>query len=68
MSAILEQWRPLPTARYAIFHSYQNDTAGLPFYEALDIRLAGHPQTLLAYEMNDAPLAVPYGAPVRLRV
>ncbi|MGH2391527.1 MAG: molybdopterin-dependent oxidoreductase, partial [Chloroflexota bacterium] len=54
--------------RYAIFHSYQNDTAGLPFHEALDIRLAGHPQTILAYEMNGAPLTVPYGAPVRLRV
>jgi DMSO/TMAO reductase YedYZ molybdopterin-dependent catalytic subunit len=29
---------------------------------------AFHPQTLLAYEMNGAPLAVPHGAPVRLRV
>ena len=27
-----------------------------------------HPQTILAYEMNDAPLTVPHGAPVRLRV
>ena len=34
----------------------------------LDIRLAGHPQTVLAYEMNAAPLTVPHGAPVRLRV
>jgi DMSO/TMAO reductase YedYZ molybdopterin-dependent catalytic subunit len=68
LSAILEQCRPLPTARYAIFHSYQNDTAGQSFYEALDIRLTGHPQTLLAYEMNEAPLTVPHGAPLRLRV
>ncbi|MGI8968841.1 MAG: molybdopterin-dependent oxidoreductase, partial [Chloroflexota bacterium] len=68
LSAILEQCQPLPTARYMIFHSYQNDTSGRPFYEALDIRLALHPQTMLAYEMNDAPLTVPHGAPLRLRV
>jgi methionine sulfoxide reductase catalytic subunit len=68
LTAILEQCQPLPTARYAIFHSYQNDTSGRPFYEVLDIRLLGHPQTLLAYEMNDAPLTVPHGAPLRLRV
>jgi len=68
LSAILEQCRPLPAARYAIFHSYQTDTSGRPFYEVLDIRLAGHPQTVLAYEMNAAPLTVPHGAPVRLRV
>ena len=27
-----------------------------------------HAQTLLAYEMNGAPLSVAHGAPVRLRV
>ena len=68
LSAILEQCEPLPAARYAIFHSYHIDTSNRPFYEVLDLRLAGHPQTLLAYEMNDAPLTVPHGAPVRLRV
>jgi len=68
LSAILERCQPLPTARYMIFHSYQSDTSGRPFYEALDIRLAEHPQTMLAYEMNDAPLTVPHGAPLRLRV
>lgn len=68
LSAILERCQPLPTARYVIFHSYQCDTSGRPFYEALDIRLAAHPQTLLAYAMNDQPLTVPHGAPLRLRV
>lgn len=29
---------------------------------------AFHPQTILAYDMNDAPLPVPHGAPLRLRV
>jgi len=27
-----------------------------------------HPQTLLAYDMNDRPLTVRHGAPLRLRV
>lgn len=29
---------------------------------------AFHPQTILAYGMNDAPLTVGHGAPLRLRV
>lgn len=69
LSAILDRCQPMPTARYLIFHSYQLDTKGHPFfYEALDIRLARHPQTLLAYEMNGESLSVPHGAPLRLRV
>lgn len=27
-----------------------------------------HPQTILAYEMNDKALDIPHGAPLRLRV
>jgi DMSO/TMAO reductase YedYZ molybdopterin-dependent catalytic subunit len=27
-----------------------------------------HPQTILAYDMNDAPLPIAHGAPLRLRV
>lgn len=38
------------------------------FYETIDFELAMHPQTLLAYAMNGAPLAIPHGAPLRLRV
>jgi len=68
VSAILALCEPLPTARYAIFHSSNIDTSNRPFYEALDLRLAMHPQTLLAYEMNNAPLTAPHGAPLRLRV
>jgi DMSO/TMAO reductase YedYZ molybdopterin-dependent catalytic subunit len=29
---------------------------------------AMHPQTLLAYELNDQPLPIKNGAPIRLRV
>ena len=68
LSALLEQCRPLPTARYLIFWSHQDDQKGQPFYESLGIQFARHPQTILAYELNGSPLDVPHGAPLRLRV
>jgi DMSO/TMAO reductase YedYZ molybdopterin-dependent catalytic subunit len=34
----------------------------------LDIEEAKSPQTILAYEMNGAPLSLEHGAPLRLRV
>ena len=38
------------------------------YYETIDLIDASHPQTILAYEMNYAPLTVEHGAPLRLRV
>jgi DMSO/TMAO reductase YedYZ molybdopterin-dependent catalytic subunit len=38
------------------------------YYETIDLVDAFHPQTILAYEMNYAPLKVEHGAPLRLRV
>ncbi len=38
------------------------------YYESIDLVDAYHPQTILAYEMNDAPLPVAYGAPLRARI
>jgi DMSO/TMAO reductase YedYZ molybdopterin-dependent catalytic subunit len=38
------------------------------FYESIPIDLARDEQTILALEMNGAPLPVEHGAPVRLRV
>ncbi|HKN26963.1 MAG TPA: molybdopterin-binding protein [Roseiarcus sp.] len=38
------------------------------YYESIDLVDAFHPQTILAYEMNYAPLKVEHGAPLRLRV
>ena len=59
-------------ARYIVFHCADNlgrtaDASGR-YYESLDLVDAYHPQTLLAYEMNDGPLPVAHGAPLRLRV
>jgi DMSO/TMAO reductase YedYZ molybdopterin-dependent catalytic subunit len=61
-----------PNARYVVFHCA--DTLELTldgtgqYYESIDLIDAYHPQTILAYEMNDATLPVKHGAPLRLRV
>lgn len=68
LAEVLKRCRQLPQARYVVFRSYQRDAAGRRFYETLDTRLIDHPQTILAYEMNDQPLTVEHGAPLRLRV
>jgi DMSO/TMAO reductase YedYZ molybdopterin-dependent catalytic subunit len=56
----------LPGARHIVLHCA--DTLGdAKYYETLDLVDVDHPQTLLAYEMNGAPLTVAHGAPLRLR-
>ena len=67
----------MPGAKYVIFHCADNldgePSKGGPqspgqYYESLDMASAVHPQTIIAYAMNGAPLAVAHGAPLRLRV
>lgn len=36
------------------------------YYVGMDMESALHPQTLLCYEMNGAPLSIDHGAPLRL--
>ena len=63
--------KPKPEARYVVFYCADPMTAeGDPshyYYESLSLAEAGHPQTLLAYQMNGKTLEVPHGAPVRIR-
>ncbi|QQA41301.1 molybdopterin-binding protein [Pelagovum pacificum] len=67
LSAVLEAVTPMPAARYVVLHCA--DSFGLaPYYESIDFVDAYHPQTMLAYGMNDGPLPVGHGAPIRLRV
>ena len=61
-----------PNARYVVFHCADTleqtlDGTG-KYYESIDLIDAYHPQTILAYQMNDATLPVGHGAPLRLRV
>jgi DMSO/TMAO reductase YedYZ molybdopterin-dependent catalytic subunit len=53
-------------ARYVIFHC-ADLFHGTNYYTSIDMFDAFHPQTVLAWAMNDAPLTVAHGAPIRLR-
>ncbi|GCE47126.1 DMSO/TMAO reductase YedYZ molybdopterin-dependent catalytic subunit [Thermosporothrix hazakensis] len=68
VSEILATCGALPDVKYLVFTSLEEDSMGRPYYEVIDIELACHPQTILAYEMNGKPLPIPHGAPLRLRV
>jgi DMSO/TMAO reductase YedYZ molybdopterin-dependent catalytic subunit len=57
-----------PNARYIVFNCADELAPGSPYYESIDLIDAFHPQTILAYALNGAPLAVGHGAPLRLRV
>ena len=67
LSAVLARAGLLPEARYAVFHC-ADVLEGAPYYESIDLVDAFHPQTILAWRMNDRPLSEPHGAPIRLRV
>jgi DMSO/TMAO reductase YedYZ molybdopterin-dependent catalytic subunit len=70
LSALLDAAGVPPDARYIVFHCADpmEPNQNSPYYESIDMDDAYHVQTLLAYELNDRPLPVPNGAPIRLRV
>jgi DMSO/TMAO reductase YedYZ molybdopterin-dependent catalytic subunit len=71
---VLARVQPLPLARYVVFHCADPmdgsdlQAPGSAYYESIDLVEAVHPQTILAYALNDEPLPVKNGAPLRLRV
>jgi DMSO/TMAO reductase YedYZ molybdopterin-dependent catalytic subunit len=68
LSALLDRVGVRPEARYVVFFCADPmNMDGDKYYESIDVDGAYHPQTILAYEMNDKTLPVPYGAPLRLR-
>jgi DMSO/TMAO reductase YedYZ molybdopterin-dependent catalytic subunit len=70
LSALLAAVTPRADARYVVFHCADpmEEDGTEPYYESIDLDDAYHEQTILAYELNDAPLPVANGAPLRLRV
>lgn len=68
LTEIIKRVEPQSQARYLVFYCMDADTEGNPFYQSIDLYDATHPQTILAYEMNDQPLPIQHGAPLRLRV
>jgi DMSO/TMAO reductase YedYZ molybdopterin-dependent catalytic subunit len=70
LSALLDAVKAKPEARYVVFYCADpmaDDGTDL-YYESIDMDDAWHPQTILAYELNDEALPIKNGAPVRLRV
>jgi len=76
VSELMKLVSPLPNAKYLVFHSlgtgerdeYGHGDPTKEYYEIISIELAKHNQTILAYEMNEKPLPIEHGAPLRLRV
>ncbi len=54
-------------ARYIVFHA-SDLYGGEPYYESVDLVDAFHPQTIVAHRLNDQPLAIANGAPLRMRI
>ena len=77
LTEILTLCEPSPRAKYVVFWSYQTGKQAYKevpeekqdrfFYETLSLDIVKHPQTILAYAMNDTPLTIEHGAPLRLR-
>jgi len=67
LSHILERARLLPEARYIVFRCADN-LNGSDYYESVDLIDAFHPQTIIAHSLNDAPLEMKNGAPLRMRI
>lgn len=61
VAAIAERCELLPTARYVRFDSFDSG-----YSNGWDMASAMHPQTILAYAMNDNLLSPAHGAPLRL--
>ncbi len=72
LSAVLDRAGLQPEARFVMFYCFDTLNQALlgrvNYYESIDLIDAYHPQTILAYEMNDQTLPVRFGAPLRLRV
>jgi DMSO/TMAO reductase YedYZ molybdopterin-dependent catalytic subunit len=72
LGRVLDLVKLKPEARYIIFICYDHvpgtvEFAGV-YYESVDLEDAYHPQTILAYDMNDKPLPTAHGAPLRVRI
>jgi DMSO/TMAO reductase YedYZ molybdopterin-dependent catalytic subunit len=70
LSALLEAVHLKANARYVVFRCadpMEDDGSSL-YYESVDLEDAFHPQTILAYDLNDKPVPVENGAPLRLRL
>jgi methionine sulfoxide reductase catalytic subunit len=67
MQTILALVRPTPAAKWVVFYSLGDGADGGRYYDAHPIEQMRYHLTMLAYDMNGAPLSYGHGAPLRLR-
>jgi len=63
LADLMAKFPPLNDAEFVSL-----ETPDRGYYVGLELESALHPQTLLAYEMNGAPLPLLHGAPLRLAI
>ena len=68
LKLLLDSAEVRPEARYIVFHCADPQGNGTMYYESIDRVDAVHPQTILAWAINDGLLPIANGAPLRLRV
>ncbi|MFD0985586.1 molybdopterin-binding protein [Methyloligella solikamskensis] len=72
LSHVLDQAKLKENANYVVFYCLDDlgrrGTEESRYYESIALVDAYHPQTILAYDMNDETLPIPHGAPLRVRV
>jgi DMSO/TMAO reductase YedYZ molybdopterin-dependent catalytic subunit len=68
LAQIIDRVQPTAQAKYVVFFCMDTDSSGSGYYESIELVDAHHPQTILAYEMNDRALPIQHGAPLRLRL
>jgi DMSO/TMAO reductase YedYZ molybdopterin-dependent catalytic subunit len=69
LKRLLEAAGMRDSARYIVFHCADvYGSSGQLYYESIDLIDAFHPQTIIAWGMNNHVLPIGNGAPLRLRV
>ena len=72
LRTLLEQVGPKHNAKFVVFRCADSMSSPASpdsrYYESIDLDDAYHVQTVLAYELNDQPLPVANGAPLRARI
>ena len=67
MRHICDLVAPAAEAKWVVFYSFADGPVGGRYYDCHPIESMYHDLTILAYEMNGAPLNESHGAPLRLR-
>jgi sulfoxide reductase catalytic subunit YedY len=67
MQTLIDLVQPSADAKWVVFYSLGDGPDGGIYYDAHPIEQMSYHLTMLAYDMNDAPLSFGHGAPLRLR-